>query len=179
MQSTISLPSQCCSASAPFWEKSFIPLPETGAEINNFMTAENSQNGLITGETGTQRLIDYVLDVGQADGCARCYLTLTNDHLNRHDVLHGGIASAMLDNAMGATGSLTVDSSGRAPFMTVSLNIHFLAPARAGARLTATGRIVGGGKSLKFIDGELRDSDDTVIATASGVFKRVPEHRLS
>lgn len=142
------------------------------------MTTSSEQQGLIKGETGAQRLIDYVLDVGHADGCARCYLTLTRDHLNRHEVLHGGIASAMLDNAMGATGSLTVDSTGRVPFMTVSLNIHYLAPARVGASLTALGRITGGGKSLKFIEGELRDGDDTLIATACGVFKRVPEHRL-
>lgn len=135
--------------------------------------------GLITNETGAQRLIGYELDVGQGDGCARCHLTLGEEHLNRHDVLHGGIATTMLDNALGATASLTIDSGGRAPFMTLSLNTHFLAPARLGARLTATGRLVGGGSAVKFVDGELVDSDGTLIATASGVFKRVPPHRLS
>lgn len=143
------------------------------------MTSEDDLPGLIKGETGTQRLIGYVLDVGQGDSSARCYLTLTDDHLNRHGVLHGGIASAMLDNALGATGSLSVDATGRAPFMTISLNLHYLAPARIGAQLTATGRIVGGGRSLKFIEGELRDEEGRIIATASGVFKAVPAHRLN
>lgn len=143
------------------------------------MTDNAMDSGLIENETGAQCLIGYVLDVGQADGRARCHLTLSEAHLNRHHVLHGGIATTMLDNAMGATASLTVDSGGRSPFMTVSLNTHYLAPATIGARLIATGRIVGGGRALKFIEGELVDSDGTLIATANGVFKRVPAHRLA
>ncbi len=142
------------------------------------MTEESPNAGLIENETGAQRLVGYILDLTGNDGCARCRLTLNETHLNRHDVLHGGIASTLLDNAMGATASLTVDKKGRAPFMTISMNTHFLAPAMIGTELTATGRIVGGGRSLVFVHGELVDSVGTVIATASGVFKRVPEHRL-
>ena len=142
------------------------------------MDDETATGGLIENETGAQCLIGYVLDVGKGDGCARCYLTLSDAHLNRHQVLHGGIATTMLDNAMGATASLSVDATGRCPFMTVSLNTHYLAPARLGTALTATGRITGGGRSLKFIEGELLDTDGTLIATATGVFKRVPDHRL-
>ncbi len=143
------------------------------------MTDDTLRAGLIKSETGAQRLIGYVLDVGQEDGRARCHLTLSESHLNRHHVLHGGIATTLLDNAMGATASLTVDLSGRAPFMTLSLNTHYLVPATIGARLVATGKIVGGSRTLKFVEGELVDSTGKVIATASGVFKRVPAHRLT
>jgi uncharacterized protein (TIGR00369 family) len=135
--------------------------------------------GLITDETGAQRLIGYVLDVGQQDRCARCHLSLTDQHLNRHGVLNGGIATAMLDNALGATASLTVDPEGRAPFLTISLSMQFVAPARKGAELTATGHVVGGGRALLFLDGTVRDADGTLIATATGVFKRVPQDRLA
>ncbi|EDZ44456.1 conserved hypothetical protein [Rhodobacteraceae bacterium HTCC2083] len=41
------------------------------------------------------------------------------------------------------------------------------------------GRITGGGKSLKFISSELRHEDGTLIATSSGVFKRVSEEKLT
>lgn len=143
------------------------------------MTNDTLTAGLIENETGAQRMIGYVLDVGQEDGRARCHLTLSEAHLNRHHVLHGGIATTLLDNAMGATASLTVDSSGRSPFMTLSLNTLYLAPATIGAQLVATGKIAGGGRALKFIEGELVDSTGKVIATASGVFKRVPAHRLT
>ncbi|WP_043768351.1 PaaI family thioesterase [Roseivivax isoporae] len=128
----------------------------------------------IRGETGAQRALGYVIDVGDPDS-ARCWLDVTEDHTNRHAVLHGGIASLLLDSAMGATGSLTVDPAGRAPFLTVSLTTQFLAPARAGDRVTATGRITGGGRSILFIAGQLTTDNGTLIATATGVFKRVPE----
>lgn len=140
---------------------------------------EDASNGIIKNETGAQTLLGYVLDVGQEDRRARCVIEITDEHLNRHASLHGGITSAVLDNAMGATASLTVDETGRRPFMTLSLNTHFLAPAKKGDVLTATGRVVGGGMSTKFLEGELVDQNGKVIATATGVFKRVPEKRLA
>jgi uncharacterized protein (TIGR00369 family) len=137
-----------------------------------------ADKGLIISETGAQRLIGYVLDLGAGDGRARCRLGLTHDHLNRHGVLHGGLSATLLDNAMSATASLTVDTTGRAPFLTVSLNVHYLAGANLGATVIASGRVTGGGKSLLFLDGDLRDDADRLIATATGVFKRVPPDRL-
>ena len=133
---------------------------------------------LIKDETGTQRLIGYVIDVGQPDKRARCTLSVTDHHLNRHNVLHGGIATTMLDSAMGATASLSVDPSGRAPFLTVSLTTQFVAAATVKSKLIATGEIVGGGRSLLFVDGELRDGSGRLIATATGGFKRVPADKL-
>lgn len=130
--------------------------------------------GLIQNETGTQRLIGYELDVGQPDRRARCRLIVDERHTNRHGVLHGGIAATLLDSACGATASLLVDDTGQRPFLTISLNIDFIAAGRPGG-VTATGRVTGGGRSLAFVTGELRHDDGTLIATAAGVFKRVPE----
>lgn len=130
--------------------------------------------GLIVDETGTQRLVGYVLDVGQPDRKARCRLVVDERHTNRHGVLHGGIAAMLLDSACGATASLTLDDSGRRPFLTISLNIDFVGAGRQGG-VTATGRVTGGGRSLLFVAAELVHDDGTLIATASGVFKRVPD----
>ncbi|WP_425073599.1 PaaI family thioesterase [Sagittula sp. S175] len=128
--------------------------------------------GTISAETGTQRTLGYLIEIGHADGGARCILDVTEAHTNRHDVLHGGIAATLLDNAMGATSSLTVDATGRTPFLTVSMTTQFVAAARAGQRLTATGRVTGGGRSLLFLAAELLDEDRRLIASATGVFKR-------
>jgi acyl-coenzyme A thioesterase 13 len=130
-------------------------------------------HGIIRDETGTQRLIGYTLDVGQPDRRARCRLVVDERHTNRHGVLHGGIAAVLLDNACGATASLTVDDSGRQPFLTISLNTDFIGAGRPGG-VTATGRVIGGGRSLVFVGADLVQDDGTLIATASGVFKRVP-----
>ena len=70
-----------------------------------------------------------------------------------------------------------VSETGKAPFLTISMNTHYLAPAFKG-RVTATGKISGGGRSILFIDAEFLDKDGRKIATSSGVFKRVPQERL-
>lgn len=137
-----------------------------------------SETGIIRDETGTQSLIGYVVDVSAKDGKGRCWLDIGPQHTNRHKALHGGIITCLLDNASGTTGSLTVDDTGKAPFLTISMNTHYLAPVFKG-RVTATGRVTGGGKSLLFIDAELVDEEGRVIATSSGVFKRVPQERLA
>jgi len=131
----------------------------------------------IRNETGTQRLVGYVIDVSAPNGCATCWLDVEPRHLNRHNVLHGGIATMLLDSASGATGSLTEDPSGLAPFLSVSLTVNFIAPGLPG-RVTATGRIMGGGRSIKYISADLIHEDGTLIATSTGVFKKVPEARL-
>ncbi|MDF1728406.1 MAG: PaaI family thioesterase [Sulfitobacter sp.] len=132
---------------------------------------------LIRDETGTQSLIGYVVDI--SDGArGRCWLDVGPQHTNRHGVLHGGIAACLLDNASGTTGSLTVDPGGKTPFLTISIQTHYIAPGRAG-RVIATGQIMGGGRSLLYIDARLEHEDGTLIATSSGVFKRVPQERLT
>lgn len=134
------------------------------------------ESQLIRDETGTQTLVGYVVDISDpAHG--RCFLDLGPQHFNRHGVLHGGIAATLLDNACGMTGSLSVDPTGQHPFLTISLTTQFLAAGQLG-RVTATGTIKGGGRSLLYIDAELVHEDGTVIATSTGVFKRVPQEKL-
>lgn len=132
---------------------------------------------LIQDETGTQTLIGYVVDVSDpAHG--KCWLELGPQHTNRHGVLHGGVASCLLDNASGTTGSLTVDATGKAPFLTISLTTQFVGPGRPGW-VVAKGRVTGGGRSLLYIHADLTHEDGSLIATSSGVFKRVPQERLT
>ncbi|MEP1441835.1 MAG: PaaI family thioesterase [Hyphomicrobiales bacterium] len=131
----------------------------------------------IIGETGAQKLVGYVLDVGAPDKRARCWLDITESHLNRHKVLHGGITSCLLDSAAGATASLSVDDTGRAPFLSVSLSVNFVAPVKP-CRVEAIGQITGGGRNLLFVSSELRDAKGALIATSTGVYKRVPEAQL-
>lgn len=139
---------------------------------------DRNRETLLVDETGAQRLLGYVLDLGQSDGRACCRLRVTDAHLNRHKVLHGGIISCVLDNAAGATASLSVDPAGRAPFMTVSMAVNYMAPAFPGSVVEAVGQLHGGGRKLIHASAEMRDGEGRLIATASGVYKRVPEDRL-
>lgn len=132
----------------------------------------------IRDETGTQKLVGCVIEVGHTDGSARCWLDVDERHLNRHNVLHGGIAIMLMDSASGATGSMTIDPSCLAPFLSVSLNVQFIAAGRPG-RVTALEKITGSGGSIKFISAELHHEDGTLNATSTGVFKRVPQEKLT
>ena len=137
------------------------------------MPSPPPEDGIIRDETGAQTLLGYVVDISAGDGTARCHLDIGPQHGNRHGGLHGGIISCMLDNAMGFAASLTGDGAGDPRFMTISMTPQSLAPAREG-RVTAHGEITGGGRNLVFAEGEVTDAAGTVIATATGVYKRVP-----
>lgn len=128
--------------------------------------------GIIRDETGAQTLLGYIVDTTPGDGTALCHLDIGPQHTNRHGGLHGGIMSCMLDNAMGFAASLTGDAAGDTRFLTLSMTTQYLAPARAG-RVTARGTITGGGRSVVFAEGALMDADGTVLATSTGVYKRV------
>lgn len=127
------------------------------------------------GATGSQRLLGYVLDLGREDGCATVTMEVTEMHLNRHGVMHGGLITTVTDTAMGATASLTASADGKIPFTTISLTMNFLAPMQPGV-LTATGRVMGGGRKTVFVEGEARDQTGKLIAQATGAFKRVSGH---
>lgn len=138
------------------------------------MPSQPEGPGIIRNETGAQTLLGYVVDISAKDGKGRCILDIGAQHGNRHGGLHGGIIACMLDNAMGFAASLTGDEAGETRFMTISMNTQFIAPAREG-RVVATGVITGGGRSIVFGEGEIVDDAGRVIATATGVYKRVRE----
>tara|TARA_R110000744_G_scaffold78269_1_gene154284 strand:- start:815 stop:1243 length:429 start_codon:yes stop_codon:yes gene_type:complete len=132
--------------------------------------------GIIRDETGAQTLLGYVVDVSANDGKGRCVLDIGAQHGNRHGALHGGIIACILDNAMGYGAAMHSSKDGSDKFLTISMNTQFIAPAMKG-RVTATGKVTGGGRSLMFLEGELHDEDGRLLATATGVYKKVPEGR--
>ena len=142
----------------------------------NSSPPEAEQRRLIIGETGAQRLIGWVTDVGQPDGRARLYLDVGEQHTNRHGVMHGGIIAMMLDSACGYTGSMHVDPETLPQMLSVSFTTQFLAPAEKG-KVTASAQVTGGGKRTLFIAGELHDAGGRLIATSTGVYKQVPQGR--
>jgi len=119
-------------------------------------------------QSGARGLIGYRSYVA-GDGIAACVLRLGPQHLNRLGVLHGGLVAMLLDTAAG----IAVRSFSRVketPTVTVSMTVNYISAAKSD-EVTATARITGGGRSLKFADAELRDQDGTLLATASGAYK--------
>ncbi|MEX0340359.1 MAG: PaaI family thioesterase [Arenibacterium sp.] len=136
------------------------------------MPPESASDRLIFGETGAQKLIGWVTDVGQPDGRARLYLDVTSEHTNRHGALHGGIIAMLLDSACGYTGSLHINPDTLPQMLSLSFTTQYLAPGGSG-QVMAQGRVTGGGRKTLFIGGELLDNDGRLLATSTGVYKPV------
>lgn len=130
--------------------------------------------GIIKDETGAQTLLGYVVDLSSQNGVGRCVLDIGAQHGNRHGALHGGIIACLLDNAMGYGASVSVSADGASKFLTVSMTTQFLASAKEG-RVVASGWVTGGGRSVLFAQGELHDDTGRLLATATGVYKRIRE----
>lgn len=126
------------------------------------------EDSIAMDHSGARELIGYrSFDAG--NGVAACALRLGPQHLNRLGVLHGGLVAMLLDNAAGLA-VRTFSRDKETPAVTVSMAVNYIAAAKAD-EVTATARITGGGRSLKFADAQLHDQDGKLLATASGAFK--------
>ena len=91
-------------------------------------------------------------------------------HANSRGFVHGGLITALADNAMGLScGQQIADASG---LFTVSLSIDFVGFAKVGQWLEIRPEVIRTGKSLCFASAFVL-ADDSVCARASGVFKVV------
>ncbi|MEM8839470.1 MAG: PaaI family thioesterase, partial [Pseudomonadota bacterium] len=99
-------------------------------------------------------------------------LTVEDKHLNRAETLHGGIMATLLDVACGYEANLVPKPDKDTFMVTVSLTTNFIAAGKRGDDLLATATTVGGGRSVKYVQGALYNQDGKVIATASGIFRK-------
>lgn len=120
-------------------------------------------------ETGHQRHLGYVTTVFADRSEVR--LQPDHTHLNRQNVLHGGVVATILDSALGFACSRHLSEDADIHVVTVSYTVNFIA-ATAASEVIATGRVTGGGYKTVFAQGEVRTVDGKLLATATGVYKR-------
>jgi len=95
-------------------------------------------------------------------------------HANSRGFIHGGLISALADNAMGLScGQHLPDVSG---LVTVSLSIDFIGTAKIGQWIEIRPEVIKTGKSLCFARA-LVMADESICARASGVFMNVSGQR--
>jgi acyl-CoA thioesterase len=128
----------------------------------------------VTQSTAFRLNVPFIKELGvefisAADGHSVVALNLEPWHLNSWDVAHGGVLMALLDVAMAVAGrSLNAGAGGG---VTVEMKTSFLQPAAAGSRLIVSGIVVHRTKTMAFCEGEVRDSDERLIAKSMGTFK--------
>jgi uncharacterized protein (TIGR00369 family) len=126
-------------------------------------------------QTNAFRLdIPFVTDLGielvsAEKGRAVLALDLLPRHLNGWAVAHGGVIMTMLDVAMAAAGR-SLDPAAVAG-VTIEMKTSFVQPGNAGTRIIASASAFHRASTMAFCDGEVRDTDDRLIAKAMGTFK--------
>ncbi len=97
-------------------------------------------------------------------GCIKATYTVRPEMANPAGILHGGMASTILDDIMG----LTVYSLEReAFFATVNLNVDFLANVRVGENVIATAEVIKSGRSVVFMQGTLHDAEGKLLVRST------------
>lgn len=105
-----------------------------------------------------------VLALNQDEKWVEVGFTATEAMLNPTLRVQGGFLCAMLDETLSIAGQI---ASGMTHIMsTLEQKTSFLAAAKPG-RLVAKGRVVRFGKSVVFLEGEIRDAEGKVCATAT------------
>lgn len=102
------------------------------------------------------------LDEGQAE------LSMPVDadkHTNLYHVAHGGALASLADTVMGIACATTGKK-----VVTIEMNINFIKSAVPQSKIKAMGRIIHNGNSTMIAEGEIVDSNNTLIAKTRGTF---------
>ena len=87
-------------------------------------------------------------------------------HYNPIGTVHGGFAATLLDSACGTAVHTTL-RPGQA-YTSLEIKVSFLRPMTADTGpVRVRGRVVKSGARAKFVEAELRDSTDVLLATAT------------
>ncbi|QQO14200.1 PaaI family thioesterase [Bradyrhizobium diazoefficiens] len=99
-------------------------------------------------------------------------LRLARPHTNGRGLIHGGLITALADNAMGYSCALVTKWT--TSFVTVSLSVDFVGSAEIGQWCAIESDVIKTGKTICFAQCLIK-ADDVVIARASGTFRVVPK----
>jgi uncharacterized protein (TIGR00369 family) len=114
---------------------------------------------------GPQNPIGLHLHFDPDDEGVRAEITLAPEYQGWKSVAHGGIAMALLDEAMahaaGAAGHRGV---------TASMSVRFRKPVPIGAPIAITGRVSWLRRNVLGLEAKLSDASGTLLADAEGKF---------
>jgi uncharacterized protein (TIGR00369 family) len=112
-----------------------------------------------------------ILEADPAAGRVRVAFDARAEFRNAAGDVQGGFLTAMLDDCMGPAVLIATDAA-LYP-RTIALNVSFLAPAKPG-RLVGEARVVQLGKTVGFVEAELRDPAGALVARATASVRLLP-----
>lgn len=100
-------------------------------------------------------------------GVGTGHLVVAPIHHNPNGVVHGAVLFALVDTAMGAA-TQGILEEGRV-CASIDVHLRFLRPVADGS-VHAEVEVVHAGRRIVQLEGEVRDDDDALVATATGAF---------
>jgi uncharacterized protein (TIGR00369 family) len=111
------------------------------------------------------------LEMGEVgDGTASVHLEVRDELLQYHGVVHGGAIASLIDTATAFAVLTRIDLDHH--ITTTDLTIHYLRPVSSG-RMTATARIVRGGRRLFVLAVDVTNDSGALVATAVTTYIRL------
>lgn len=110
--------------------------------------------------------------VEMREDLVRINLRLEERHTNPNGVMHGGVITSLMDEAVGAViaAARGLDAMRNAPHSTVDMNVSFLSSARAGDEIIVEARPLKVGRSVAFAEAEARRGDGAIVGKGRFTF---------
>jgi uncharacterized protein (TIGR00369 family) len=107
--------------------------------------------------------------IQNSEGRALLALEIRPAFRNSWKAAHGGVIMTMLDSAMSLAARLHLKGA-PGGILTIEMTAKFIRPG-LGARLTAEGRVIGGGRSTLFCEAAVHDEAGTLVAKGMGTLR--------
>ena len=115
------------------------------------------------GTVGFDKALKGLALVGVAEGRAQARIEVSEEVGNLMGTLHGGAIATLVDD-VGTVAIMSGDKDGR-PGVTTDLSISYMSAAPAGSTVIIDGRVLKVGRTLAFVEVELRrESDQKLLA---------------
>ena len=111
------------------------------------------------------------LELGDfTDGRVSVHLRVRDELLQNQGVVHGGAIASLIDTASAFAVLSQIDTDEKVT--TTDLTIHYLRPITSG-RITATARVIRGGRRLFVLSVDVFNDRDLLVATAVTTYIKV------
>uniref|UniRef100_A0A0K8TRV6 Thioesterase domain-containing protein n=1 Tax=Tabanus bromius TaxID=304241 RepID=A0A0K8TRV6_TABBR len=120
---------------------------------------------------GFDRLMKDVKIISGGDGQCIAEFTVAEEHLNQAGGLHGGFTATLVDNVT-TYALMTKDCP---PGVSVDLHVSYLKGAREGDEVVIDAKTVKAGRTLAFIECEMRHKKDNSVIAKGGQTKFVAQ----
>jgi uncharacterized protein (TIGR00369 family) len=98
-------------------------------------------------------------------------ITFTKEYEGFKGVVHGGVITALIDEAMGWSSTVKT----KLLYVTVNLNVNFIKPVRVGEKLIFKAKMIEDKKRVSLNEGVVVNTKGEILVKASGKFFAMTE----